>query len=123
MPRRVTHTVVIAMTPRAKGRPRMTRTGRTYTPKTTRDAEAKIAAAWDGPKFEGPVDVTITFAKTDITVTVRSHKTDHASKVRGDIDNLCKTVLDGLNGHAWVDDQQVVSLQAIKRNEAHDEDA
>jgi Holliday junction resolvase RusA-like endonuclease len=123
MPKRLTHTVTIAMTPRAKGRPRMTRTGRTYTPKTTKDAEALIGAAWDGPRFDGPVDVTITFAVNEIMITVRSHKTEHRSKVRGDIDNLCKTVLDGLNGVAWDDDRQVVTLHAAKENEAYDKDA
>jgi Holliday junction resolvase RusA-like endonuclease len=123
MPKRMTHTVTIPMAPRAKGRPRVTRAGRTYTPQTTRDAEAKIAAAWDGPKFDGPVDVTITFAVNEIMITVRSHKTEHKSRVRGDIDNLCKTVLDGLNTVAWDDDRQVVVLQASKENEAYDQDA
>lgn len=122
MPKRLTHTVTIAMTPRAKGRPRMTRTGRAYTPKTTKDAEALIGASWDGPRFDGPVDVVVTFARNEIKVTVRSHKTEHKSRVRGDIDNLCKTVLDGLNGVAWDDDRQVVVLQASKENEARDQD-
>jgi len=122
MPRRMTHTVRIQTTPRAKGRPRMTRTGRTYTPQTTRDAEKIVREAWDGPHFDGPVDVVIAFAANEIKITVRAHKTEHKSRVRGDIDNLCKTVLDGLNGVAWDDDRQVVTLQASKENEAHDQD-
>jgi Holliday junction resolvase RusA-like endonuclease len=32
-----------------------------------------------------------------------------------DLDNLTKTILDALNGIAWVDDAQVVELKATKR--------
>jgi len=34
--------------------------------------------------------------------------------LRSDIDNLIKTVLDGLNGVAWEDDTQVVKVEAVK---------
>jgi len=39
---------------------------------------------------------------------------DSKSKLRGDIDNYVKTILDALNGIAWVDDNQVVKVTAIK---------
>ena len=32
-----------------------------------------------------------------------------------DIDNICKAILDGLNGVAWLDDKQVCMLLGIKR--------
>jgi Holliday junction resolvase RusA-like endonuclease len=32
-----------------------------------------------------------------------------------DIDNVCKCVLDAMNGIVYVDDRQVVSLHATKR--------
>lgn len=34
---------------------------------------------------------------------------------KADIDNLIKLVLDSLNGHAYIDDTQVVSLRASKK--------
>jgi cyclopropane fatty-acyl-phospholipid synthase-like methyltransferase len=36
------------------------------------------------------------------------------SKLRGDIDNYAKSVLDGLNGVAYTDDKQIVSLELRK---------
>ena len=35
----------------------------------------------------------------------------HPSKRRLDIDNVCKPTLDALNGIAWLDDSQIVSLE------------
>jgi Holliday junction resolvase RusA-like endonuclease len=37
------------------------------------------------------------------------------SKLRGDVDNYVKSLLDGLNGVAYDDDKQVVNLHAYKR--------
>jgi Holliday junction resolvase RusA-like endonuclease len=31
--------------------------------------------------------------------------------IRGDVDNICKAVLDGLNGVAWDDDRQVEMME------------
>jgi Holliday junction resolvase RusA-like endonuclease len=42
-------------------------------------------------------------------VTIRVH---YASRVRPDLDNAIKTVLDALTGVAWVDDRQVERLDA-----------
>lgn len=53
----------------------------------------------------GPVSVLM-------FVHPKTTKKGVASKVRADLDNLLKVVFDGLNGVAWVDDSQVVKLQA-----------
>lgn len=56
-------------------------------------------------KHTGPVSVSM-------LMHPRMTKSGVASLVRADLDNLLKVIFDGLNGVAWVDDSQVVKLQA-----------
>jgi len=44
-----------------------------------------------------------------------SKKAKPASAIKGDLDNYCKFVLDCLQGSAYVDDRQVVYIEATKR--------
>jgi crossover junction endodeoxyribonuclease RusA len=77
--------------------------GYAYTPKRTRVAEATVAAA---AKAAGvypttyPVRLSATFYR--------------GSARRCDLDNLIKLVQDALNGIAYVDDQQIMTLVAEK---------
>lgn len=85
---------------RSKARPRVAN-GRAYTPESTKQWEERVG--WEfisvhgRPRIGGPVKVHIFF---------------HQSLA--DIDNLCKAVLDALNGIAYEDDRQVVELNAKK---------
>jgi Holliday junction resolvase RusA-like endonuclease len=85
-----------------------------YTPSKTVEAEKAIAAAWDGPVFEGEVAVHIVVDKEGTAVIVERIDIDKKSSLRGDLDNYVKTVLDGLNGVAWKDDSQVAKITAVK---------
>jgi len=85
-----------------------------FTPQRTLDAEAAIAAAWDGPKFEGPLKLEVTFGYDHMVVTVEKYP-DATSRLRGDVDNYLKTVMDGLNGVAWEDDKQVMAVFGEKQ--------
>ena len=90
----------ISGAPVAKGRPRKGRNGQIYTPPRTRAAEA--AVAWEahvaGVRFAGPVRVAIDFYGG-----------------RGDVDNLAKLVLDGLQkGELLRNDSQVTKLELAK---------
>jgi len=101
--------------PKAKGRPRGGKNG-FYTDKATREYEELIAKTYkelNGYKFPGNVMVTVTFMSDRIHVTILGVKEE--SKLRGDVDNYAKSLLDGLNGVAYDDDKQVVSLRAYKR--------
>lgn len=60
--------------------------------------------------IEGPVHVTLEFRMP----LVKGAKGFGAHTKRPDIDNLCKLVLDALNGTAWRDDGVVMSLSASK---------
>lgn len=112
--RKKKHTCTIPHKPIAKGRPRLGRRGRVFTPQRTLDAEAAIAAAWDGPKFEGPLKLEVTFGYDHMVVTVEKYP-DATSRLRGDVDNYLKTVMDGLNGVAWEDDKQVMAVFGEKQ--------
>ena len=81
--------------PRSKQRPRVAR-GRAYTPKET------VEAYWAASEhlFEERVVVSIDFF--------------NGNRRRRDIDNMVKLILDALNGVAFVDDVQVVGLEAHK---------
>ncbi len=85
-----------------------------YTPKETLNAERAIAEAWDGPMFEGEVAVHIVVDTEGTAVIVERVDLETKSKLRGDIDNYIKTILDALNGVAWRDDSQVVKVTGIK---------
>lgn len=62
---------------------------------------------------QGPLAVELEFELRGPKVRKRQHR--HATSLRtGDLDNLAKGVLDGLNGVLWRDDCQVVELRARK---------
>lgn len=81
-------------------RARVTRNG-TFTPKRSRDAQARVAEAWDAAvaDLNWPVEPERQYAVRLIFA--------RGAYTRADADNLVKTVLDGLTGRAWVDDRQV----------------
>tara|TARA_B100000902_G_C27226359_1_gene872398 strand:- start:318 stop:653 length:336 start_codon:yes stop_codon:yes gene_type:complete len=109
------YTMKVPGLPRAKQRPRFTRNGGVYTPAETKKAEDNIAELYDGPLFEGPVEVECVFDKEETTIIIRGHD-EERSKLRGDLDNYIKLILDGLNkSGAWEDDKQVHSINGVKK--------
>ena len=117
--------------PVAKGRPRMTRSGRVYTPSKTRAYEERIrqltAIEMVGrPATESPVIVHVaavfesppSWSRTKRLAVVQGGSF-HA--VKPDIDNIVKAALDGIcfeNG-AVRDDKQIVELCAFKTYGPH----
>lgn len=92
--------------PVVKGRPRFTRNGRTYTPKTTVEAELRVAEAFKAAAGG--------FVPERSDVYALHVLFEMGTLRRKDIDNLLKLVMDALNGVAWVDDHQVVEVLARK---------
>lgn len=109
--------------PVGKQRPRFAR-GRTYTPKKTVDYEKQISdkareAMGSSNVLDTPVAVYI---YANYKVPSSYSKQRRANCLAGverpkvnDIDNVCKCVLDAMNGVVFLDDNQVVSLHATKR--------
>ena len=102
--------------PQPKQRPRMTKSGHVYTPKQTKEYENIVG--WtartvfkDNPS-EQPFKVVL-----DIYLKL-PQRTTHLEgswcMKNIDIDNVAKSVLDGLNGIVWLDDKQVVELSIRK---------
>ncbi len=107
------HHCTIDVKPKPKGRPRFTRSGRTYTPADTLAYEKAIGEAWNGPCFEGNISVELTFLPEQVKVEIRPMVEGKAAS-RADVDNLIKSVLDGLQGHAFKNDSQVMHVRGTK---------
>jgi Holliday junction resolvase RusA-like endonuclease len=106
---------VFSFPPKVKQRPRMTRRGRVFTPAQTLEFEALVREGWEHELLEGDISVTIFLAKDEFHVTVEEFtKHEDKTKLRGDIDNYAKSILDGLNGTAFVDDKFIRELIVIK---------
>jgi Holliday junction resolvase RusA-like endonuclease len=115
--------VTIPGPPIAKGRPRMTKTGRAYTPAKTRAAEGymrhAIAAQVGQPMLEGPLAVTVLAILPIPKSWPRKRQDDAAAGIvrptgKPDCDNLAKAVCDAANGLLWHDDSQIVALSVSK---------
>lgn len=110
--------------PVGKGRPRFVRaTGHTYSPEKTRLYEKSVADAYTkagGEVLDGYITIKISaFYKIPKSVS-KERKTQMERElikpiVKPDIDNVVKAILDALNGTAYHDDNQVVSVFAKKR--------
>ena len=57
--------------------------------------------------------MSITFTKDKITINIKEIIAE--SSLRGDVDNYVKSIMDGLNGVAYLDDGQVMNIKAHKR--------
>ena len=118
-------TIDVPGQPVAKGRPRFTRGGFAYTPAKTARYEQRVRAAalrvMDGsPPLEGPIALRLMFNMEVPKSWPKKKRADAFSgKVlpisRPDIDNICKCVIDGLNGVLFKDDSQITDLIASKR--------
>lgn len=100
--------------PQVKQRPRMTRRGRVFTPAKTLAFEASVRENWEHDITEGDVAVAIILRKESFDVEIETYDDDEPSKLRGDIDNYVKSILDGLNGTAFTDDKFIRQLVVIK---------
>lgn len=118
--------LVMTIEPKPKERPRAAIIGghaRIFTPKTTEAYEKEIRAAWirangDKPE-EGPLRARIYFGLPIPKSETKANKLAMVLRKvfpvkRPDLDNLDKAVLDALNGVAYKDDCQIVTMLSKK---------
>ena len=74
---------------------------------------AKVAMAGLAP-VNGPVLVTVLFRFGRPKSHSKAARLDDNHTQKPDLDNLCKAVLDALNGICWADDSQVCQIRASK---------
>lgn len=99
------HGIWISGKPVPKGRPRFSRGGGVYTPKTTTDYEKRIAQAWRdkyGDKMVEERNLTI-----HVDVYLKRYSTT-------DVDNLLKIAMDGLQGVAFENDSCIKVAKVVK---------
>jgi len=98
-----TYQLTIPGNPIPKARPRIVN-GVAYTPERTADYEEVArnwaAIQWQREPLRGPLALRLTFWRR--------------TRRRCDIDNLIKSALDALQGVVFVDDWQIVKLEATK---------
>ncbi len=109
--------------PVGKGRPRFTRTGRCYTPKTTLLAEHSVRSAvvqqYQRPPLNGALAVELlAISPIPKSWSLKRQGDARRGEVRPDrkpdFDNLVKLYCDALNGILWEDDKQIVDGRCIK---------
>jgi Holliday junction resolvase RusA-like endonuclease len=112
--------------PVPKGRPKFSKIGgfvRTYTPKKTSDYETIVRETAQQAMTREPLETpTAVYLYFRLPIPKSYPKKRVAACLTGlerpikkpDIDNLAKSVLDGLNGIVYRDDGQIVSLHVTK---------
>ncbi|WP_373116429.1 RusA family crossover junction endodeoxyribonuclease [Holdemania massiliensis] len=111
--------------PKAKARPRVTRSGIAYTPKNTILYENLVRTSFqqyypDHIPIDCEVEAIIT-AYFSIPKSASQRKKELMNfglispTKKPDLDNIAKAVLDSLNGIAYKDDSQIVSMWVVKK--------
>ena len=106
--------LVLPIEPQPAARPRAKKGGRGYYPAKysswLEGASLLASAGWQGKPMAGPVRVALTLERLSIIVEVEASDAKRG-RIRGDIDNIGKAVLDVLKrGGVLSDDSQVVEL-------------
>lgn len=119
-------TFTIPGAPRGKGRPRFARRGKfitAYTDDKTASFENLVTISYmqclDRPVLPiiNPVKIDVIFFMPIPQSLSEKKKKEAVGSYcikKPDLDNMLKAILDGLNGNAFVDDNQVYSINASK---------
>ena len=122
-------TFIVDGDPGTKGRPRLAKSGRVYTPQGTKEYQNKVLRAFKAQHREEPWGCPVGISLVMVCKrpsNLRKRDVERGwcpySRNRPDIDNCLKAVMDALNGHLYVDDRQVCEVHASKVYAALDEE-
>ena len=115
-------TLTIPGEPVAKGRPRMMKSGIAFTPTKTRNYETLVKELFIISKQEMMEGQLVAYIDAYFGIPKSTPKKKYPEMVNGeirptkrpDLDNIAKAILDALNGLAYRDDSQIVSLKIRK---------
>ena len=105
--------------PMSKQRPRMTRTGHTYTPQQTVVYENLVKMAylalkdnyfWDCTPLEVHIIASFAIPKSYSKVKIKKCLQGELAPSTKDLDNIAKIICDALNGIAYSDDKHICRL-------------
>ena len=125
--------ILIPGQPHPKGRPRFSRRGNfvaTYTDAKTLAFEKLVAAhaqrtlpiRWELISDECAVDLVFIFKRPKRLLRAKDPEGRIRHSKKPDLDNLCKSVCDGLDGVLYTDDSKITNLKATKFFAAKNED-
>lgn len=104
--------LVLHIEPYAAPRPRFTRFGRPYNPPKYQDWRRRFQSLMDWGTIEGPVEIDVEYH-----FLAPSKKRYGFSTINKDIDNLDKSLLDGLQSVGFIEnDKFVYRMNSIKYN-------
>lgn len=98
--------------PQPKQRPRFSK-GHVYTPRDTLDYEKLVGLCFiqaGGKLSLKPIEMRVV-----AFYNIKGHVIGEYKTTRPDLSNIIKSIEDGLNGIAYKDDAQIVSIKAEKR--------
>lgn len=106
----------VPIKPITKGRPRMGRRRKVYTPPRTIEFEQAVASWWadnGGCHGDSPLALSVIVEAEGFWVLIEELDGNYRPVgVTGDMDNYVKAIADGMNGVAWTDDRQVQWIDA-----------
>jgi Holliday junction resolvase RusA-like endonuclease len=113
--------------PQPKQRPRVTKTGRAYTPQATREFESAIkimASEHISEPLKGALSLEVLFVYPRLKSEPKGRTERKYKTTRPDLSNLVKSLEDGLEGVAFSDDAQICrtvseKIHASIHEEAH----
>ena len=106
--------------PTPKQRPRLGKSGKVYTPNSTKVFEEICRLSYGNRYYfdKEYISIKIVFKfKVPKSYSKKKYSEAIEGKIRpstNDTDNLLKSVLDGLNGKAWKDDRYIYRIEAEK---------